>query len=252
MKKVLAILFLVCLSATADLGRYDSATKHWEVDTGVLKCTFFQGCMYPAWFKRADNAEFPFFVFADNIVHDKITAYLREERWATFRVVENTALRFIIECNGNFCYGKSPFNKPDSNVEAIYRYEFERGSGEVALMVTLRKKSGVIYDVELCSLRWRYLPFERYGELDLKKNLPLNEDLKAETARLSHPSMDLWIGDHPVILRREPENSTFFYEENPFLYLKDATGRQKWPAASTELQFETRLCFGNTPQEENK
>ncbi len=239
------LLLLACMSALADLGRYDSATKHWEVDTGVLKCTFFQGCMFPVWFKGADNAEFPFFVFADNIVHDKMTAYLREERWATFRVLENNALRFIIECQGNFCYGKSPFNKPDDNVEAIYRYELERGSGEIGTTVLLRKKSGITYDVELCSLRWRYLPFERYGELNLKTVLQYNEDLRQEPARLHHSSMDLRLGDHPVLLRREPA-------ENTFLYLKDATGRQKWSADSTELRFETRLCFDKTAQEVNK
>ena len=243
--KYFFMLLLACLSALANLGRYDSATKHWEVDTGVLKCTFFQGCMFPVWFKGADDAEFPFFVFADNIVHDKMTAYLREERWATFRVIENNALRFIIECQGNFCYGKSPFNKPDDNVEAIYRYELERGSGEIDITVLLRKKSGITYDVELCSLRWRYLPFERYGEVELKTALRYNEDLKQEPAHLHHSSMDLRLGDHPVFFRREPA-------ENTFLYLKDATGQQKWSADSTELRFETRLCFDKTAQEVNK
>ena len=245
MKNILACFLLTCLAALAELGRYDAPTKHWEVDTGTLKCTFFQGCMFPVWFKDADNADFPFFVFADSIVHDKTPAYLREERWATFRVVENNALRFIMECQGNFCYGTAPFNKPDENVEAIYRYEFERDSGEVGLMVRLRKKEGVAYEVQLCSLRWRYLPFERYGELVLKNALKFSEDLKQEPDLLRHPSMDLRLSDHPVVLRREPAENTFFY-------LKDATGRQTWPANSTELRFETRLCFGKSAKEESK
>ena len=245
MKTVLTCLLLACVSAMAELGRYDVATKHWEVDTGVLKCTFFQGCMYPVWFKGADDAKFPFFVFADTIVHDRTPAYLREERWATFRVVENNALRFIMECQGNFCYGTAPFNKPDENVEAVYRYAFERGSGEVGLMVRLRKNEGIAYDVQLCSLRWRYLPFERYGELELKNALKFSEDSKQEPARLCHSSMDFWLGEHPVVLRREPAENTFFY-------LKDATGRQSWPATSTELRFETRLCFGKSEKEVGK
>ena len=245
MKRLFVLMCLPCLFAMADLGRFDGETKHWLVDTGVLKCTFFQGCMYPVWFKGASDEEFPFFVLGDRIVHNKRAAYLREERWATFRVVENNSLRFIIECVGNFCYGQSPTNLPDTNVEATYRYEFARGSGEVGMRVTLRKRIEEVFEVELCVLRWRYLPFERFGELELKEGMPFGENRPHGAGRLRHAGMELWLGDHKVVLRREPDENTFFY-------LKDAEGVQSWPANSNELVFETRLCFGKNTQEGGK
>lgn len=230
----------------ADLGRYDQDTKHWEVDTGALRCTFFQGCMFPVWFKNAQGESFPFFIFRDCLQQGDKTAYLDEERWATFRVVENSSLRFIIECQGQFCFGLSPYNRPDERVEATYRYELTRGQSVVKVDVSLRKKEMVDFKVELGSLRWRYLPFATCGEVNLK-DLRFMQDVKAPSARLCHPAMDLWLGEHQVILRRTPQ-------ENTFLFVKDAEGVKNWPAAESELHFSTVLCFGKAqaPKEDVK
>ena len=243
--KIVVVLLLLCVAAMAELGRYDNVTKHWEVDTGALKCTFFYGCMFPVWFKNADNGEFPFFVFADNIVHGDEKAFLDEERWATFTVIENTSLKFIIECRGNFCYGKSPYNVPDKKVEAVYRYELTRGKSDVNISVTLRKEAGADYKVELCSFRWRDLPFEKCGDMNLTEGLQYMKDYSLQQARLYHSTMDMWIVEHKAILRREPFEGTL-------LFLKDAEGVKAWAADSTELKFETTLCFGKHQKEAAK
>ncbi len=240
--KILSVLLLLCMVAMADLGWYDNTTKHWEVDTGVMKCTFFYGCMFPVWFKNAKGGEFPFFVFADNIVHGGEKAFLDEERWALFTVVENTSLKFIIECKGNFCYGKSPYNVPDKKVEAVYRYELTRGRSDVKISVTLRKEAGADYKVELCSFRWRDLPFEKCNELNLKDDVQYHKDYALPSARLFHDTMDMWLDGHKAILRREPFDGTLFY-------LKDAEGIKEWPADLTELKFETTICFGKEQKE---
>ncbi len=238
MKKIrfFGMLLLVCAAAMADLGRYDNATKHWEVDTGALKCTFFYGCMFPVWFKNAEGGEFPFFVFADNIAHGDEKAFLDEERWATFTVIENTSLRFIIECRGNFCYGKSPYNVPDKKVEAIYRYELTRGRSDVKISVALKKEAGADYKVELCSFRWRDLPFAKCGEINLDEKFQYLKNYELPSARMFHSTMDLWLVERKAILRREPYEGTL-------LFLKDAEGTKAWAADSTELKFETILCF---------
>lgn len=237
MRKILFAALVAGILAWADIGSYDCDTKHWEVDTGAVKCTFFHGCMYPVWFRNSDGEEFPFFIFRDCIKLGGSQAFLDEERWATFTVVENTPLRFIIECRGNYCYGRAPFNRPASEVQAVYRYEFRRGSGDVRLKVTLGKPVGLECAVELCRLRWRYIRFERYGGLDIGRDLPYLSEILLEPASLRHPSMDLRLGEHKVYLLKEPY-------ENKFLYLRDADGMRNWAADSAELQFETMLCFG--------
>ena len=244
-KKIFGILLLLCVAAMAELGWYDNVTKHWEVDTGALRCTFFYGCMFPVWFKNADGGEFPFFVFADNIAHGDEKAFLDEERWATFTVVENTSLKFIIECRGNFCYGKSPYNVPDKKVEAVYRYELTRGRSDIKISVTLLKKAGTDYKVEICSFRWRDLPFAKCGDMNLKDGLQYMKNYSPQKARLRHDTMDLWLGEHEAILRREPFDGTL-------LFLKDAEGIKEWPSESTELKFETTLCFGKEHKEARK
>ena len=233
---IFLMVWLTSCLVWADLGRFDQDTKHWEVDTGALRCTFFQGCMFPVWFKNAQGEPFPFFIFRDTLCQGDKTAFLDEERWATFRVIENSSLRFIIECQGNFCFGLSPYNRPDERVEATYRYELTRGQSVVKVEVSLRKKEALDFKVELCALRWRFLPFASYGDTDLK-GLKYMQEVKVPAAHLHHPVMDLCLGEHQVILRRTPQ-------ENTFLFVKDAEGVKSWPAAEQELRFATTLCFG--------
>lgn len=244
MRKIVLAVLLLGMISWADLGRYDGDTKNWEVDTGAVRCTFFLGCMYPVWFKNAKGIEFPFFVFKDVLKIGDKQAYLDEERWATFTVVENTALRFIMECRGNYCYDLAPVNKPAEDVQAVYRYEFRRGSSDVKMSVTLNKKPGLACSVELCRLRWRYIRFEKFGKIDLNKDLPFVKSLLCEADWLHHASMDLRLGDHRVYLLKEPY-------ENKFLYLRDAEGIQNWPAEATELRFETVLRFGRAAAKED-
>ena len=243
--RIFGVMLLFCAAAMADLGRYDNVTKHWEVDTGALKCTFFYGCMFPVWFKNAEGGEFPFFVFRDNVKHGDEVAFLDEERWATFTVIENTSLRFIIECRGNYCYGLSPYNVPDKKVDAVYRYELKRGRSDVKISVTLRKEAGADYKVALCDLRWRDLPFEKCGELILKDGVQYVKNYELANGRLCHNTMDLWFGGHKAILRKEPY-------DGGLLFLKDAEGIIDWPADATELKFETTLCFGKEQKEAAK
>jgi hypothetical protein len=243
--RILGVLLLVCAVAMADLGWYDNTTKHWEVDTGALKCTFFYGCMFPVWFKNADGGKFPFFVFRDNVKHGEEIAFLDEERWATFTVIENTSLKFIIECRGNYCYGLSPYNVPDKGVEAIYRYELTRGKSDVKINVTLRKEAGTEYKVDLCSFRWRDLPFEKCGDIVLKEGTQYRKSYEVPNATLFHNSMDLWLNGHKAIIRKEDYEGGLFF-------LKDAEGAKTWSADSTELKFETMLCFGKRQKEVEK
>ena len=170
---VIAILFACVLLDAAPMAVHNPKCDWHDVKTDFYQCTFYNGCMFPVWFKSADGKmEFPrhflldWIKFAD--APDTELHYLHEDRFATVAVLENTDDTLVVECKGKFCKGVKSF----PGVTATYRWTLKRHSPEINL------DAQIAYDDNaprrLCltmtgSMAFRNMPFDK---VQIAQNAP--------------------------------------------------------------------------------
>ena len=162
MRKKLAFisLFMICtaLFCSANIGTFDKDRDTWLIDTGKIKCEFLEGCMFPVFFQK--NGQFyPNFSLLDELQTSSGKYYLKEERWANIKIIENTPEVFKAECRGRFGRNGSPRYRIYKASDAVYRYTFRKNSGKVEMSaeVTIKDKAPVKY--MLFHAGWLYHEF---------------------------------------------------------------------------------------------
>lgn len=117
----------------------DKASDTIAIDTGIYECRFFSGCMFPDSFRIPEGSKRlnPLRYFTDPFGLDEIRVgekrfRLDRERWAEWKIVENTREKFVIECRGTFCEnGKEELAAP--GVSARYVWQFFRNKPEISV-----------------------------------------------------------------------------------------------------------------------
>lgn len=244
MKKfVLLLVFgMIFQLSAANLGKFDKEAQSWHVSNGKFSCTFFEGCMYPAWFSDAGKREFPFFVMDDFLTVNGGKYKLIEERWAEFDVKENSSSRFVIAINGQFCNGLPPFNTPYKNIDICYQYTIERNSDIVKIDITAQKKKNEDVRFYFVRPRWRFLPFRLLKTADgsniaLEQRFKKQKEFECDSVVLLHDSMPLKFSTGKQIVKWENR-------ENGFLTVAEKAGEIFSPANNRKVTFSTTLQFG--------
>lgn len=242
MKKIV-LFFALALAvqlAAAPLGKFDSEAQIWKVANGKFSCTFFEGCMYPAWVADMRKNEFPFFVFDDILNVNGKTFKLIEERWAEFEVKENSSKRFIIAVKGNFCNGLPPVNTAYKDINICYTYTIERNSDEIKIDITAEKKKAEQVKFSFVRPRWRFLPFKNLSSdgklIDLKERFKKQKRFEVRSASLIHDNFILSFGGKKQIVSWENR-------ENGFITVAEKAGEIISPANERKVTFSTVLKF---------
>ncbi len=238
-KTVLSMLiFIAAALHAAEMGKFDPDSKNWKVGGDHFSCTFFQGCLYPAWFRSPAGAEFPFFVFDDVFTVDGETYLLREERWAEHKIVKNTADQFVIECTGNFCTGKPPQNTPCKEILTTYRYTLRKDSPVMKIEILMEKEKTVPVNLSLMRLRWRFLPFSEMKQADGTRYNLRQRPAGYDCGRivLLHPAMNLAPGFSKTRV-------SWLNRENGFLYVTDRDADVAWQANQKTFRHSTQISF---------
>jgi hypothetical protein len=243
MKKILLMFILAALwhLHAEPLGKFDNDAQIWRVSNGKFKCTFFQGCMYPAWFTNSKDAEFPFFVLNDFFIVNNVKYYLTEERWAEFDIKENSSKRFVIAIKGNFCHGLAPFNKPYKNVNLTYLYTIEKNSGKMQIDITVDKQKAEDIKFYFIRPRWRFLPFTelKYADgkiISLSQRFNTGKQFTAVNSSLQNQHLRMTFS-------KNTQNVQYENRENGFLTVAEKNGEIFSPASEKKLQFSTALYF---------
>ena len=243
MKKILLLFILaaVCQLHAEPLGKFDNEAQIWRVSNGKFKCTFFQGCMYPAWFANSRNKEFPFFVLNDFFIVNNTKYYLTEERWAEFEVKENSSRRFIIAVKGNFCHGLAPFNKPYKDVNLTYLYTIKKKSGKIQIDITVDKQKAEDIKFYFIRPRWRFLPFTELKHSDgkiisLVQQFKTAKQFNAVTSSLQNQNLRMIFSSNAQTVQYENR-------ENGFLTVSEKKGEIFSPASEKNFKFSTSLYF---------
>ena len=158
-KLLLAILpGLIFVVQGGNIGTFDRNRATWLVDTGKIKCEFLEGCMFPSAFQK-DGRYYPNFSLLDELQTPSGKYYLKDERWADIKIVENTSDVFKVECHGKFGLNASPCYRIYKNSDAVYCYTFYRNSGRIEMKakVSINDKNMVKYT--LLHAGWLYHEF---------------------------------------------------------------------------------------------
>lgn len=243
MKKVLVLLSVLVLYSVwaGPMGKFDPDAKNWNVKGDCYSCTFFQGCMYPVWFKSPKGAEFPFFVMNDYFTVGTKTYKMIEERWAKFEVKENSEDRFVIVCKGWFCHGLAPVNKPYKDVNVSYKYTLERRSPVMKIDIQITKNKNEDIKFNLIRPRWRFLPFDKLKcfnneIIDLKKRFTKPDFFTCEGAELASPALTL-------VFPRGKKKVIWENRENGFLTVADLDAAIISTAAQKQIQYSTYFTW---------
>ena len=153
-------LFMACAAVLcgANIGTFDKNRDTWLIDTGIIKCEFLEGCMFPSAFQK-DIQYYPNFSMLDELQTPTAKYYLKHERWATHKVLENTPDIFKIECSGRFGLNASPRYRIYKNSAAVYRYTFRKNSGKVEMQATVTVNDKVPVKYTLFNAGWLYHKF---------------------------------------------------------------------------------------------
>ena len=157
---LLIILLGICFIVPGkNIGTFDPNRNTWIVDTGKIKCEFLEGCMFPSAFQK-DGRYYPNFSLLDELQTSSGKYYLKDERWAEIKIIENTPEFFKVECHGKFGLNASPRYRIYKNSDAVYCYTFYRNSGktEMKAKVSINDKNTVKYT--LLHAGWLYHEFE--------------------------------------------------------------------------------------------
>lgn len=159
-KSTLIFFFTICAAVfcSANIGTFNKDRDTWIVNTGKIKCEFLEGCMYPSAFQK-NKKYYPNFSLLDELQTSSGKYYLKEERWAKIKVLENTPEIFKVECRGRFGRNGSPRYRIYKASDAVYRYTFRKNSGKVEMSaeVTINDKAPVKY--MLFHAGWLYHEF---------------------------------------------------------------------------------------------
>ena len=145
MKKTLLFLFLsVSVCFAAEIGRFDSVSQNYLVNTGAFTCTFLQGCMFPTEITLADGTSLGAIIFRDAVTgSDKKVYTLLDERWADTKIIRNDDREFVIERIGAFMRNVSPLITKLEGVKITCRYTFRKNSNRIGIKFIYRKEAGV-------------------------------------------------------------------------------------------------------------
>ena len=139
------IIFLsISVCFAAEMGKFDSVSQNYLVNTGSFSCTFLQGCMFPTDITLADGTSVGAIIFRDAVTGcDKKVYTLLDERWAETKIIRNDDKEFIIEREGAFMRNVSPLITKLQGVKITCRYTFRKNSNRIGIKFIYRKDAGV-------------------------------------------------------------------------------------------------------------
>lgn len=145
MKKLLSLLVLsISVCFASEIGRFDSVSQNYFVDTGSFTCTFLQGCMFPSEITLADGTSVGAVIFRDAVTGNGKKVYtLLDERWAKSKIIRNDDKEFIIEREGAFMRNISPLITKLEGVAVTCRYTFRKNSNRIGIKFIYRKDANV-------------------------------------------------------------------------------------------------------------
>ena len=159
-KKILSVLLMVICSLvfSQNIGTFDKNRNTWIVDTGKIKCEFLEGCMYPSAFQK-NGQYYPNFSLLDELQTPERKYYLKDERWANIKIIENTPDVFKVECHGRFGLNAAPRYMIYKKSDAVYCYTFHKNSGRVEMQAKVSVNDSVSVKYQLLCAGWLYNEF---------------------------------------------------------------------------------------------
>ena len=159
-KKLLLVISFGIVFAVygGNIGTFDPNRDTWLVDTGKIKCEFLEGCMYPSAFQK-EGYYYPDFSLLDELQTPAGKYYLKDERWADIKIIENTPDVFKVECRGKFGLNAPPRYRICKNSDAVYCYTFYRNSGRVEMKAKVSVNDNSTVKYTLLHAGWLYHGF---------------------------------------------------------------------------------------------
>ena len=150
------------------MGKLNSETGCISVTCDGYSCTFFEGHMFPVRFRTPTGECFPSLTFNDKAreTEKEIQYVLGEDRWAEFRIVENSDDCFVIDCLGSYCRIDSrPFVLALQGVQVAYRYSLRKSSKSIKIDISLKGSHKPPLDISFLNPAWRKATCNQHAEI---------------------------------------------------------------------------------------